>query len=155
MGLPQFMPSSFQHFAIDFNHNNKKDIWLENMDAAASVANYFAHNQWHSGENVAFPVHAKSDAYKEKLNNNLKPDITIAELRKLQIQVPPQLDDNETVKLLAFQQPGAEDLWIAQHNFYVITRYNHSPLYAMVVYQLSQAIADRKQAFNSAAELHK
>ena len=155
MGLPQFMPSSFQRFAVDFNHDHKKDIWKDNVDAAASVASYFKSNQWHSGEAVAFPVNAKNAAYKNRLNDSLKPDVTVAELRALQIQAPAQLLDSETVKLLALQQPSGEDLWVGKHNFYVITRYNHSPLYAMAVYQLSQAIADRKQAFNSAAELQK
>jgi membrane-bound lytic murein transglycosylase B len=155
MGLPQFMPSSYQRFAIDFDHDHKKDIWKDNMDAAASVANYFKANQWLSGEAVAFPVQVKGSAYKDKLNDGLKPDVTVAELRALKFQIPTQAPDSETVKLLSFQQAGGEDLWIAKHNFYVITRYNHSPLYAMAVYQLSQAIADRKQAFNSAAELQK
>ncbi|MDD4914711.1 MAG: lytic murein transglycosylase B [Methylococcales bacterium] len=153
MGLPQFMPSRFQSFAVDFNHDHKKDIWNDSADAAASIARYLAHHGWRSGEAVAFPVKARSDAYRGKLDSSLKPDVTIAQLRALQVEIPSQLPDAETVKLLGFQHAGGEDLWIGLHNFYVLTRYHSSPLYAMAVYQLSQVIADRKKAFNSAAEL--
>jgi len=154
-GLPQFMPSSYQSYPVDFNHDHKRDIWKNNADALASIANYFAKNHWQPGAGIAFPVKAKGDAYRQVMNTELKPDITITELRNLQIEVPAQLANSEKVKLLNFQQPGGEDLWVTLHNFYVITRYNQSPLYAMAVYQLSQAIAERKNSLNSPAELQK
>jgi len=155
MGLPQFMPSNFNTYAVDFNHDHKRDIWKNNADAAASIANYFAKNHWQSGEAIAFSVKAKGDGYLQLLNDTLKPDATVAQLRAAQIAVPTQLPDDENVKLLGFQHAGGEDLWVTLHNFYVITRYNHSPLYAMAVYQLSQAIAERKRALHSPAELQK
>ena len=155
MGLPQFMPSSFHDFAVDFNHDHKRDIWKNNADALASIGNYFAKNHWQHGAAIAFPVKAKGDAFRQIMNPELKPDTTVAELRNLQVDVPSQLAHTEKVKLMNFQQPNGEDLWIGLHNFYVITRYNHSPLYAMAVYQLSQAIVERKKSLDSPAELQK
>ncbi len=146
MGLPQFMPSSFRNFAADFDGDKKRDIWKNGADAIASVANYFVHNDWQAGAPVAFPVTAKGAAYRTALSKGVKPDTTVSQLRALQVDVPALLAGTESVKLLSYQQTAGEELWIGLHNFYVITRYNHSPLYAMAVYQLSQAIADRKKA---------
>lgn len=155
MGMPQFMPSSFRSYAVDYDHNHKRDLWNSPADVSASIANYFVHNQWHTGEAVAFPVKAEGEYYKKALNNNLKPDMSISELRALRVDVPGQLTHSENIKLLSFEQANGEDLWVGLHNFYVITRYNHSPLYAMAVYQLSQAIADRIKSLQLPAELQK
>jgi membrane-bound lytic murein transglycosylase B len=140
MGLPQFMPSSFRGYAKDFDMDGKRNIWTKSADAIASVANYFVRNQWRPGGPVAFPVTARGEAYRQALSKGVKPDVGVGELRRLGVDVPAQLAANETVKLLTYQQQVGEDLWVGLHNFYVITRYNHSPLYAMAVYQLSQAI---------------
>ncbi|MGZ4959556.1 MAG: lytic murein transglycosylase B [Methylomonas sp.] len=145
MGLPQFMPSSFRNFAVDFDADKKRDIWHNGSDAIASVAHYFVRNGWQVAAPIAFPVSATGEAFRQALSKGVKPDTTVAHLRALQIDVPSQVAGTESVKLLSYQQTGGEDLWIGLHNFYVITRYNHSPLYAMAVYQLSQAIADRKK----------
>ncbi|MBD9360329.1 lytic murein transglycosylase B [Methylomonas fluvii] len=144
MGLPQFMPSSFRGYAKDFDQDGKRNIWTNSADAIASVANYFVRNQWRPGGAVAYPVSARGEAYRQALSKGVKPDTNVGELRRLGVDVPTQLATGETVKLLAYQQTVGEDLWVGLHNFYVITRYNHSPLYAMAVYQLSQAIAARK-----------
>ncbi len=145
MGMPQFMPSSFQSYAVDFDHDGKRDIWKDPVDAIASVANYFVHNQWQTGAAVAYPVSAIGESYRQALAKGVKPDTSVAKLRALQIEIPQQLANSETVKLLSFALAEGEELWLGLHNFYVITRYNHSPLYAMAVYQLSQAIAERKK----------
>jgi len=144
MGLPQFMPSSFLAYAVDFEGNDRRDIWENPSDAIASVANYFSEHRWQTGKPIVFPVQAQGKKFKKALASDLKPDTTIAKLQKLNITAPETLAENTEVKLLSFKQPASSDLWVGLHNFYVITRYNHSPLYAMAVYQLSQAILDRK-----------
>lgn len=148
MGVPQFMPSSYRHYAADFDQDNKRDIWNNNADVIASVANYFARHHWQQGEAVAFPVSVKGDTYQQALSKGLKPDISVDKLQQMQVSIPEQLAKDDMVKLLGFEQKNGNDLWIGLHNFYVITRYNHSPLYAMAVYQLSQAIADKKKVAN-------
>lgn len=154
MGMPQFMPSSFRSFAVDFDRDGQSDIWHNNADVIASVANYFAKHQWHTGQAIAFPVTAKGEAndpvgekYKTVLNGDLKPDLRLVELESLNLKTERSVPLETKVKLLSFEQANGEELWAALDNFYVITRYNHSPLYAMAVYQLSEAILKTKGPF--------
>lgn len=146
MGIPQFMPSSFRTYAADFEEDNQRDIWSNPADAIASVANYFVKHQWQTGEAVAIPVVAQGTAFQQALTKGLKPDMSWQSVQGLAVTAKQQvmLADSTEVKLLSFQQEDGEELWLGLNNFYVITRYNHSPLYAMAVFQLSEAI---KQAF--------
>ncbi len=146
MGMPQFMPSSYRSYAADFDQDEKRDIWNNTADVIASVANYFTRHHWQKGGAVAFPVTADGDAYQQGLSKGLQPDVTVDHLKQWQVSIPEQMGDGEVVKLLDFEQEKDHELWLGLHNFYVITRYNHSPLYAMAVYQLSQAIAEKKKA---------
>lgn len=144
MGMPQFMPSSYRTYAADFDGDQRRDIWQNPNDVIASVANYFVRHHWQPGQDIAFPVSVTGETYKAALGGDLKPDLTIAELKSLAIAAPKNLNPDLKAKLLAFEQEQGSDLWLALDNFYVITRYNHSPLYAMAVYQLSQALAEKK-----------
>ncbi len=143
MGLPQFMPSSFLAYAKDFDRDGQRDIWRNSADAIASIANYFAANHWQRGAPIALPVSASGHAYRQALSKGVKPDTTIGQLRKLQVKIPSHFDNRQAAKLLSYPLPDREELWLGLENFYVVTRYNHSPLYAMAVFQLSQAIRDK------------
>jgi membrane-bound lytic murein transglycosylase B len=140
MGYPQFMPSSFRTFAKDYNDDNQRDIWHNPSDAIASVANYFIKHDWQRGQEIALPVTAIGNQYKSVLDKGLKPNMTIAQLSRLNVSLPADLPSSTPAKLLAFDQTDKEELWVILPNFYVITRYNHSPLYALAAYQLSQEI---------------
>ncbi len=148
MGVPQFMPSSYRRYAADFDQDNKRDIWNNNADVIASVANYFAKHRWRKGQAVAVRVSAEGENYKQALSKGLKPDFSIMKLNQLGVETVTQLPADEKVKLLEYQQKEGEELWLGMHNFYVITRYNHSPLYAMAVFQLSQAISEKMKSQN-------
>jgi membrane-bound lytic murein transglycosylase B len=147
MGMPQFMPSSFLSYAIDFNHDDHADIWHAPDDAIASIANYLAQHHWQKNQAIAVPVIAKNDDYKAILNKDLKPDLRLAELESLNLTTLKALPLDHKVKLLSFEQQHGEELWAGLDNFYVITRYNHSPLYAMAVFQLSESILNKKGSF--------
>lgn len=147
MGMPQFMPSSFRTYAVDFDNDKRSDIWHNSGDAIASVANYFAEHHWQTGQPVAVPVTAKDKNFEPALKNSLKPDLRVAELKSLNLIISRQLPLDSKVKLLSFEQQQGKELWAALDNFYVITRYNHSPLYAMAVYQLSLSILSKKGSF--------
>jgi membrane-bound lytic murein transglycosylase B len=147
MGMPQFMPSSFNAYAVDFDNDGHRDIWHNQSDVIASVANYFVKHQWQTGQAIAIPVRATGENYKSALTKGLKPDLRLAGLKSLNLKISRPLPLNIKVKLLAFEQQQNEELWAGLDNFYVITRYNHSPLYAMAVYQLSQAILNKKGTF--------
>jgi membrane-bound lytic murein transglycosylase B len=144
MGMPQFMPSSFNSYAVDFNNDNRADIWHDPQDVIASIANYFAKHHWQANQAIAIPVTAKNDDYKTALNDDLKPNLRLPELESLNLTTSSALPLDKKVKLLAFEQAHGDELWAGLDNFYVITRYNHSPLYAMAVYQLSQSILNKK-----------
>ena len=147
MGLPQFMPSSFMNYAVDFDKDNRRDIWRDSSDVIASIGNYFAKHHWQAGQIIAVPVTAKGESYKTALTKDLKPELRIDELESLNLTTMRQLPLDSKVKLLSFEQQQDEELWAALDNFYVITRYNHSPLYAMAVYQLSVSILNKKGTF--------
>ncbi|MDP1771149.1 MAG: lytic murein transglycosylase B, partial [Methylobacter sp.] len=147
MGMPQFMPSSFRTYAVDFDNDHRRDIWHNSSDVIASVANYFAKHHWQAGKAIAVPVTAKYENHEPVLNNDLKPDLSVTELESLNLIISRQIPFDSKVKLLSFEQQQGEELWAALDNFYVITRYNHSPLYAMAVYQLSLSILNKKGSF--------
>jgi membrane-bound lytic murein transglycosylase B len=144
MGMPQFMPSSFRSFSADFDHDGRRDIWHNTADVIASIANYLAKHGWQPGQAVAVPAKATGDNYKSILNDDLKDFLRIDVVQSRRVQISDSLPLNSKVKLLAFEQEHGDELWAVLNNFYIITRYNHSPLYAMAVHQLSQAISNQK-----------
>lgn len=147
MGMPQFMPSSFRAYAVDFDNDNRRDIWHNKRDVIGSVGNYFAQHHWQAGQLVAVPVTAQDERYQSVLTKDLKPNLSVSKLESLNLTTSRQLPLDSKVKLLSFEQQQGEELWAALDNFYVITRYNHSPLYAMAVYQLSLSILNKKGPF--------
>lgn len=145
MGIPQFMPSSYRAYAADFENDNKRDIWTNNADAIVSVANYFVAHHWQKGAAIAYPVTSQDKSFQQVLTKGLKPDIQWQQLQALSITAQTTIQPHKKVKLFSYQQPQKKDLWVGLDNFYVITRYNHSSLYAMAVFQLSRAIYQSKQ----------
>ena len=145
MGMGQFIPSSFQSYAVDFNGDGKKNIWTDNEDAIGSVANYFKRHGWTKEQPVTDRVRlskASTLTKKDSCRRSCKPSQTIAEFRQQGITGETQPDDETKAILLWLKQKNNNEYWLAYKNFYVISRYNHSTLYSMAVYQLSQAIKD-------------
>lgn len=145
MGWPQFIASSFRHYAIDFDGDGRRDLWENPADIIGSVANYFARHKWREGQPVAARANITDGNRKvaEKLaEKGYKPTLTMRELLENGISAASgtPLNMELDAALVDFEQPQGKDYWITLHNFYVITRYNHSELYAMAVYQLSEAI---------------
>lgn len=147
IGIPQFMPSSFRTYSIDFDNDGRRDIWHNEADVIASIANYFVQHHWQTGQAIAVPLKATGTTYKTALNDNLKPNLRLAELELLNLKISVPLTLDTKVKILELKQEQGEELWAGLDNFYCLTRYNHSPLYAMAVYQLSQSILNKKGSF--------
>lgn len=141
MGMGQFMPTSYLHFAVDFDNDGHKDLFANPADAIGSVANYFAEHGWHYGEPVATPATLITPLPAGILTDN--PDLIHSwkQLHDAGVRISTDLPADTPVKLLRLEQPTGNEYWVVRHNFYVITRYNRSPLYAMAVYQLSQELA--------------
>lgn len=144
MGMPQFMPSSFRNYAADFDRDGRRDIWHNNADVMASIAQYFARHGWQAARPIAVAATATGSRYKNALSTELKPDLRLAELESLDLKIPAPLALDVKAKILELKQEQGEELWVVFDNFYCLTRYNHSPLYAMAVYQLSLQLRSRK-----------
>ncbi|MCH7374693.1 lytic murein transglycosylase B [Aeromonas sp. MR19] len=142
MGMGQFMPSSYRHYAVDFDGDGKRDLFANPVDAIGSVANYFALHQWRWGESAVEPALIGLVPVSTLLRPEPELKQQWAELAAAGIELATPLTPDTPVKLLALEQADGPEYWVARHNFYVITRYNRSPLYAMAVHQLSQAIQE-------------
>lgn len=140
MGMAQFISSSYRRYAVDFDADGKRDLWGSTADAIGSVANYFHVHRWQPNEAVVERVAepSKQQNYRQLLSQQLKPAVARGALED--VGIPVVGDSVGKLRLFTLQGTKGEELWIGHHNFYVITRYNHSQLYAMAVYQLSQQI---------------
>ena len=144
MGMPQFIPSSYRNYAIDFDGDGKTDIWNNNADVIGSVANYFSVHGWQPGMDIVVPASAINGNYTRAINSDLKPSLKTDQLPDYGILPKMHIEPGADVKVISLEGDDGEELWIGLNNFYVITRYNHSQLYAMAVYQLSTEIEERR-----------
>jgi len=146
MGLPQFMPSSFRAYAVDFDNDGHINIWTNPVDAIGSVASYFKHHGWTGGEQVVLRAEVSGDKVEQGLTEGIEPVKTVAELRALGWNSPSPLPDE--LPVTAFRLVGTEgdEYWMGLRNFYAITRYNRSMMYAMAVHQLSELLVQAKDS---------
>jgi membrane-bound lytic murein transglycosylase B len=142
MGLGQFIPSSYRNYAVDMDKDGKRDLWGSMEDILGSVTNYFHRHGWQHEQAVTMPANVKQLPAQALLDEGLKPTRTAQDLSTLGITPTQQLAADTPVALLSLEQKKGPEYWLTMKNFYVITRYNRSPLYAMAVYQLSQEIRD-------------
>lgn len=146
MGWGQFMPTSFAKFALDEDGDQHIDLWASKPDIFASIANYFVGHGWVTGEPVAFPAELGREP-RAVTPENMEPVYSVGQLGQWGYRAVGGEDDpNRQATLLKLEGPVGSEYWITHQNFFVITRYNRSPLYAMAVYQLSQAIAAQARA---------
>ena len=145
MGYGQFIPSSYRSFAVDFDGDKKADIWNNPTDAIGSVANYFSEHKWREGEPVLTRARFPKNYDKSLINQSSKPKLTVKEIKSEGfVPTEDRFADDLLVKPLMYEGKHGKEFWLGFHNFYVITRYNRSRLYAMAVWELSQEIKERK-----------
>ena len=150
MGIPQFMPGSHRQYAVDFDGDGRIDLWRNSTDVIGSVANYLARHDWLAGQPVLLPAHIAPEARDVVLH---RLDGGISERRPLAAWASDGVDvENmpadlaaDPIGLLLLEEPPENgepraSYWIACPNFYVITRYNKSRLYAASVFALAQAV---------------
>lgn len=150
MGPPQFMPSSYRAYAVDYDNAGQINLLANMDDAIFSVANYFHRHHWSTGGTVAIRAHVEGTTYQQFISTEMrqginvlkpqKPSIPISELKKQGITPSYAVAGDPKVSLIELDNGNGKEYWLGFNNFYVITRYNHSNLYAMAVYQLSQEI---------------
>jgi len=137
LGQAQFIPSSYRHFAVDGDQDGRRDLWDSPADIIFSIANYFQKHHWHPDKPVAELIHPE-DPEQLPLSKALLPDIQSERLAESGIRL--QHATAEPVAVHRFENSSSSEYWVGYHNFYVITRYNHSALYALMIHQLSQAL---------------
>jgi membrane-bound lytic murein transglycosylase B len=143
MGKAQFISSSYRNFAVDFDGDGKRDLWDNTADAIGSVANYFQRHRWQPGAIVTTPVQMNGDLAETLIGMGIKPHTPMAQLRIQGVTPEADVQPGELAALIELETQDGREYWLGLNNFYVITRYNRSPLYAMAVYQLGQAILAR------------
>jgi membrane-bound lytic murein transglycosylase B len=141
MGRPQFMPSSYRAYAVDSTGDGKRDIWNDWTDVAGSIANYFVEHGWKPGEAVAVQATISHNWRGPFPENGLKATESVSSLGKQGVMFATELPADSASRLLTLDGSGGTEHWVGFHNFFVITRYNRSVMYALAVHQLGQAIA--------------
>lgn len=143
IGIPQFMPSSYRRYAIDFDGDGKKELLHSPADAIGSVANYLKVFGWEAGQAVVARAQISGEGYQEALAAGIKPGLTLAQMRQLGVTPQVQasgLADDRLAALFVLEGKDGPEYWLGFNNFYVITRYNRSTYYAMSVLQLAEEI---------------
>ena len=140
MGIPQFIASSYRSYAVDFDGDNVRDLLGSVEDAIGSVANYLNRHGWRRDGLIAVPVQITGSRPSTLLDSGIKPKFTVREIQGHGVSLYSSVPAAEKGALLEFELRDGDDYWIGFDNFYAITRYNHSALYAMAVFQLSERI---------------
>ena len=139
IGIPQFMPSSQRHFAVDFDGDDRVDLRHSTSDAIGSVARFLQQHGWQTGEPVA--VSARLEA-KTSVETGIKPSMTLQELAGQGVFAAG--DAQRPAALVDLVTPDTDtEYWAGFVNFYVITRYNRSSFYAMSVFQLAEILREQ------------
>ena len=153
MGYGQFIPTSYQAYAVDFDNDGVTDLVNNPVDAIGSVANYFHEHRWQPDLPVAARARVEGNGYQPLAEKGYKPSFTLDQARQAGVSAIScegsgvtseycfDLPGDTRVALLDLEGLQGTEFWLATDNFYVITRYNHSRLYAMAVLQLSRDIA--------------
>ncbi len=141
MGAPQFMPSSYRRYAVDSSDDGKRDIWNNWSDVIGSVANYFVEHKWRADAQVVAEASLSRPWNGKKPDSILKPAETVLSLSEQGVMFATELPGDARTQLIMLQGEDGEEYWVGFHNFFVITRYNRSVMYALAVHQLGQKIA--------------
>lgn len=146
MGLGQFMPSSYREYASDYDQDGFIDIWENRGDAIWSVANYLRRHHWKVGEMITVGAAVADDHNEDVMNQTLKPELSLSELKSAGVTVSyGDFPETDLATVMKLEGSKGDEYWIGLHNFFVITRYNHSKLYAMAVFQLAEEIRNGYQ----------
>jgi len=148
MGFPQFMPSSWRRLAVDFDGDGKIDLINNPVDAIGSIANYFNANGWKPGESVTVRARITSQDYDGIISKELKVTNSLGEIARNGL-VPREAADylaTTPASAIRLQGDNGGEFWLGFTNFYVITTYNRSIMYAMAAFQLSQELKAAHEA---------
>ncbi len=147
LGTPQFISSSYRHYAIDFNNDEKVDLWNSNEDIIGSIANYFRENGWKRDQPIMtnFKSNPSNGKYIEKESlKSYKPTTPYKIFKDLNILAKINISDSTLLSVIGRKEQSGKSYSFGHKNFYAITRYNRSRLYALAVFFLSKEIKNAK-----------
>jgi membrane-bound lytic murein transglycosylase B len=150
MGAPQFMPSNYRKYAVDANADGRIDLWTNWADVCASVGNYLKEKGWNAGEPVLTDATADPDKAADLDGRKLALSDTVGSLMAKGLSFESPLPAEAPALLIAADESDGVHWRVGYNNFFVITRYNHSALYAMAVYELASAVKQRILAIDAA-----
>ncbi len=142
LGIPQFMPSSYRKYAVDFSGNGKIDLLHDPLDAIGSVANYLKQYGWLNGK----PVTVRVGVSEDNCVGSLVETHTVAEWAAAGVKTDKEIAADMKARLIDFTVADGKEFWLAFGNFDVITSYNNSDFYAMTVFQLAEALRNAHQS---------
>ncbi|KPN74223.1 lytic murein transglycosylase B [Neisseria sp. 74A18] len=142
MGMPQFIPSSFRKYAVDYDGDGLRDIWNNVGDVAASVANYMKAHGWQTNGKIVVPV---TLTITQELQNIIDEKTaltrTVGELKRLGVMPQEVVADNEKAVLYRLETaPGVYEYYIGLNNFYTVWQYNHSRMYVTAVRDIANGV---------------
>jgi membrane-bound lytic murein transglycosylase B len=143
MGAPQFMPSTYRRYAVDASEDGRIDLWSNWPDVCASIGNYLKEHGWNPGEPVLSEADVEPGKTADLDGRKLSLAETVGSLKEKGVSFESSLPPDAPAVLIAADEADGVHWRVGYNNFYVITRYNHSPLYAMAVYELAAAIKQR------------
>jgi membrane-bound lytic murein transglycosylase B len=152
LGVPQFLPSSYRSYAVDFDNDGRRDLW-NHRDAIGSIANYYKSYGWQPGGPVIVAIErqpeAPGDEFRLLLERGLKPHTTVAAIRRAGVTPAEPVADDALVSVFGAEEETGMRYWIGFNNFYVITRYNRSVNYALAVHALAQELRRARHSARS------
>jgi membrane-bound lytic murein transglycosylase B len=151
MGAPQFMPSNYRRYAVDAEADGHVNLWTDWLDVCASVGNYLKEHGWNAGEPVLSEASVDPDKAADLDGRKLVLTETVGSLRTKGVTFETAMPDESPAMLIAADDADGVRWRVGYNNFYVITRYNHSALYAMAVFELAAAVKQRVLMNDAAA----
>ncbi len=145
LGKPQFISSSYRNYAIDFNDDAKVDLWNSDADVIGSVANYFSKHGWRYNQPVLSSVDTGNiSSLRSESKKSYKPITKYSVYLSKGLESIERIDKDEKLSIIARKEQSGDVFNFAHKNFYVITRYNRSRLYALAVHFLSLELREAK-----------
>jgi membrane-bound lytic murein transglycosylase B len=151
LGPPQFMPSSYRAYAVDGDKDGRRNLMNDWDDILASIANYFVAHDWQPGQPIATRASLVRAAARPDDQNELTIRDTVGSLARQGVQFTTDLPATAPAILVSLEGDEGDEYWVGFQNFYAITRYNRSVMYALAVFQLGQAISEGVRAQELAA----
>jgi membrane-bound lytic murein transglycosylase B len=147
IGIPQFMPGSYRRFGVDFDGDGQINLATSPADAIGSIGNFLKSHGWVRGQPVAFSAEATGDAWRKLAGSGIVPAIRFADLPAYGLKTAADLPGDTLCALIELESPGQpSDVRVTLQNFFVLTRYNRSNLYAAAVLDLAAEIARARSA---------